>query len=180
MKQGGGDRGCVLLGVDPGTAVTGFGVVSVDARRQARLLQCGVIRTSPKAPLATRLMEIHEGIAALLVEFEPAALSIENVFQGKNVRSAITLGQARGAIIVAAAQNGVEVVEYAPREIKKAVVGTGAAAKDQVAYMVRRHLRLRTEPRPSDAADGIAAALCHAFTGLLPFHEARQTAERPA
>ena len=180
MKQGGGDHGCVLLGVDPGTAVTGFGVVSVDARRQARLLQCGVIRTSAKAPLPTRLMEIHGGIAALVAEFEPAVLSIENVFQGKNVRSAITLGQARGAIIVAAAQNGVEVVEYAPREIKKAVVGTGAAAKDQVAYMVRRHLRLRTEPRPSDAADGIAAALCHAFTGLLPFQDAWRTAERPA
>lgn len=96
------------------------------------------------------------------------------------MRSALTLGQARGAIILAAAQKGVEVVEYAPREIKKAVVGTGAAAKDQVAYMVRRHLRLRTEPRPSDAADGIAAALCHAFTGLLPFHEAGRAAERPA
>lgn len=118
-----------------------------------------------------RLMEIHEGVTALLAEFEPAAMSIEGVFYGKNVRSALTLGHARGAIIVAGAQRGVEVVEYAPREIKKAVVGTGAADKAQVAYMVRRHLRLRSEPRPSDAADGIAAALCHAFTGSLPLHE---------
>lgn len=172
MSQGGGDRGCVLLGIDPGTAVTGFGVVSVHTRRQVRLLQCGVIRTSARAPLPTRLMEIHDGVTELLAEFEPAAMSIENVFQGKNVRSALTLGQARGAIIVAAARRGVEVVEYAPREIKKAVVGTGAAAKDQVAYMVRRHLRLRTEPRPSDAADGVAVALCHAFTGSLPLREA--------
>ncbi len=171
-KQDGGDRGCVLLGIDPGTAVTGFGVVSVHARRRVRLLQCGVIRTSARAPLPTRLMEIHDGVSELLAEFEPAAMSIENVFQGKNVRSALTLGQARGAIIVAAARRGVEVVEYAPREIKKAVVGTGGAAKDQVAYMVRRHLRLRTEPAPSDAADGVAVALCHAFTGSLPFREA--------
>ena len=118
--------------------------------------------------------------AALLAEFEPVAMSIENVFYGKNARSALTLGHARGAIIVAAAQRGVQVVEYAPREIKKAVVGTGGADKNQVAYMVRRHLRLRTEPRPSDAADGIAVALCHAFTGLLPLREARQSLDRPA
>ncbi len=172
MSQGGDDRGCVLLGIDPGTAVTGFGVISVDVRRKARLIQCGVIRTSSRTPLPGRLLEIHEGVTALLAEFEPAAMSIENVFYGKNVRSALTLGHARGAIIVAAAQRGVEVVEYAPREIKKAVVGTGSADKDQVAYMVRRHLRLQTEPKPSDAADGIAAALCHAFTGSLPLREA--------
>ncbi len=169
----GGDGRCVLLGIDPGTAVTGFGVVSVGARRRAALLRCGVIRTSPKSALALRLMEIHDGVAALIDEFSPAALSIESTFYGKNVRSALTLGQARGAIIVAAAQRGIEVAEYAPREIKKAVVGTGAATKDQVAYMVRRHLRLRTDPAPSDAADGVAAALCHAFHGTLPLRPAR-------
>ncbi|MDE2655344.1 MAG: crossover junction endodeoxyribonuclease RuvC [Gemmatimonadota bacterium] len=157
----------VLLGIDPGTAVTGFGVVTVDGRRRTQLLQCGVIRTSPRAPLALRLMEIHEEVAALIDEFSPAAVCVESAFYGKNVRSALTLGQARGAIIVAAAIRGVEVVEYAPREIKKAVVGTGAATKDQVAYMVRRHLRLATDPKPNDAADGIAAALCHAFTGQM-------------
>lgn len=169
MSEGseeGGRR--VLLGIDPGTAATGFGVVAVDGRRRAELLQCGVIRTSPKAALALRLMEIHEEVAALIDEFAPAAVCVESTFYGKNVRSALTLGQARGAIIVAAALRAVEVVEYAPREIKKAVVGTGAATKDQVAYMVRRHLHLRTDPKPSDAADGIATALCHAFTGPLP------------
>lgn len=172
MSSEGADRGCVLLGIDPGTAATGFGLVSVDARRRAELLQCGVIRTSPKSSLAVRLMDIHEGVAALIAEFSPAAMSIESAFYRKNVRSALTLGQARGAIIVAAAQRGVEVAEYAPREIKKAVVGTGSATKEQVAYMVRRHLRLRTDPAPSDAADGVAAALCHAFTGRLPHHAA--------
>lgn len=158
----------MLLGVDPGTAATGFGVVAVDSRRRAELIQCGVIRTSSRAALPVRLLDIHEGVAALIEEFSPAVMSIESTFYGKNIRTALTLGQARGAIIVTAARRGVEVAEYAPREIKKAVVGTGAATKDQVAYMVRRHLRLRTNPEPSDAADGIAAALCHAFTGALP------------
>lgn len=160
--------GCVLLGIDPGTAATGFGVVEVDSRRRARLIECGVIRTSPGADLADRLLEIHEEVAALIARFSPAVLSLESAFYGKNVRSALTLGQARGAIIVAAARSGVDVAEYAPRAIKKAVVGTGSATKEQVAYMVRRHLRLRTDPAPSDAADGVAAALCHAFTGPLP------------
>ncbi len=158
----------VLLGVDPGTAATGFGLITVDERRRAELLQCGVIRTSPGAALALRLMEIHEGVAALIDEFSPSTVCVESAFYGKNVRSALTLGQARGAIIVAAALRAAEVVEYAPRDVKKAVVGTGAATKEQVAYMVRRHLRLRTDPKPSDAADGIAVALCHAFTGPLP------------
>ena len=160
--------GRVLLGIDPGTAATGFGVVEVDSRRRADLIECGVIRTSPGADLADRLLEIHEEVAALIERFSPAVLSLESTFQGKNVRSALTLGQARGAIIVAAARCGVEVAEYAPRAIKKAVVGTGSATKEQVAYMVRRHLRLRTDPAPSDAADAIAAALCHAFTGPPP------------
>lgn len=168
MSAGPPGGGWVLLGIDPGTAATGFGVVAVDSRRRAELIQCGVIRTSSRAALPVRLLDIHEGVAALIEEFSPAAMSIESTFYGKNIRTALTLGQARGAIIVTAARRGVEVAEYAPREIKKAVVGTGAATKDQVAYMVRRHLRLRTDPEPSDAADGIAAALCHAFTGALP------------
>ncbi len=167
MSEGPDGGGRVLLGIDPGTAITGFGVVAVDERRRAELIQCGVIRTSSGAALAVRLMEIHEGVAALIDEFAPATVCVESAFYGKNVRSALTLGQARGAIIVAAALRAVEVVEYAPRDIKKAVAGTGAATKDQVAYMVRRHLRLRTDPKPSDAADGIAAALCHAFAGSL-------------
>ena len=168
MNENGGGDGCVLLGIDPGTAVTGFGLIVVDSRRRAKLLQCGVIRTSPKASRAERLLEIHEEVAALIAEFSPAAMSVEDVFLAKNARSALTLGHARGAIILAAARCGVEVAEYTPRAIKKAVAGTGAATKDQVAYMVRRHLRLRTDPKPSDAADGVAAALCHAFTGSLP------------
>ncbi|MYK67764.1 MAG: crossover junction endodeoxyribonuclease RuvC, partial [Gemmatimonadetes bacterium] len=107
--------GSVLLGIDPGTAATGFGVVTVDSRRRAKLVECGVIRTSPGADLADRLLEIHEEVAALIERFSPAVLSLESAFYGKNVRSALTLGQARGAIIVAAGRCGVEVAEYAPR-----------------------------------------------------------------
>lgn len=168
MNRGAGPGGCVLLGIDPGTAVTGFGAVVVDGRRRAELLECGVIRTSPKASLVVRLLEIHEGVEELIARLSPAVVSIEGAFQGKNVRSAMTLGQARGAIIVAAARCGVQVAEYTPRAIKRAVTGTGSATKEQVAYMVRRHLRLRSDPKPSDAADGIAAALCHAYTGPVP------------
>ena len=167
-KQTPPDAGGVLLGVDPGTAATGFGVVRVDRRRRAALLECGVVRTSSRAPLPVRLREIHEAVGELLAKFAPVAMSVEDVFQGKNVRSALTLGHARGVIILAAALLDVEVVEYTPGEIKRAVVGTGAATKDQVAYMVQRHLRLRSAPRPSDAADGVAAALCHGLKGALP------------
>lgn len=158
----------MLLGVDPGTAVTGFGVIRVDRRRRGELLECGVVRTSARAALPVRLREIHEAVAELVAAFRPVAMSIENVFQGKNVRSALTLGHARGAIILAAALKDVDVFEYAPREIKRAVAGTGSATKDQVAYMVRRHLRLVDSPRPADAADGVAAALCHGLKGALP------------
>lgn len=168
MKASRHGEGVVVLGVDPGTAITGFGVVRVDRRRRAELVECGVIRTSSKAPLVARIREIHEALLELIAEFAPAAMSVEDVFQGKNVRSALTLGHARGAILLAGALRDVEVVEYTPREIKKAIVGYGDASKSQVADMVQRHLRLRTAPKPNDASDGVAAALCHGFTGHLP------------
>ncbi len=160
--------GRLFLGIDPGTAVTGFGVVRVDDRRRAELVECGVVRTSPRAALAVRLREIHEAVAALVAEFSPAAVAVEDVFQGKNVRSALTLGHARGVILLAAALGDVDVAEYTAAEIKSAVAGRGAASKEQVAYMVQQHLRLESPPRPSDAADGVAAALCHGLRVRLP------------
>ncbi|MDH3223752.1 MAG: crossover junction endodeoxyribonuclease RuvC [Gemmatimonadota bacterium] len=168
MKVSRFGEGVIVLGVDPGTAITGFGIVRVDRRRQADLVECGVIRTSSKAPLVARIREIHEALLELITEFSPAAMSVEDVFQGKNVRSALTLGHARGAILLAGALRDLQVVEYTPREIKKAIVGYGNASKNQVADMVQRHLRLQTAPKPSDASDGVAAALCHGFTGSLP------------
>ncbi len=155
----------LIMGIDPGTARTGFGVVSVSSERVASLVECGVIRTSPGEPLPNRIREIFEGIDALLARHEPSAVSVEDVFHGKNARTALTLGHARGAILLAASLRDIPIFEYAPRGIKKAVVGTGRATKDQVGFMVAKHLRLRVAPTPDDAADGVAAALAHWMMG---------------
>jgi crossover junction endodeoxyribonuclease RuvC len=157
-----------VLGVDPGTAVTGYGVVSRREDGSFSLLECGVIRTSSTEPLPQRIREIFQGIQEIIERFKPGAVAVEDVFQGKNVRSALTLGHARGAILLAAALQDLPIAEYSPREIKKAVVGAGGATKDQVGYMVQRHLRLREAPTPADAADGVAAALCHCFVSMSP------------
>ncbi len=158
----------VVVGVDPGTAVTGYGVVSRRDDGPPTLLECGVIRTSANEPLPDRIREIFLGVTEIIDRFQPDSVAVEDVFQGKNVRSALTLGHARGAILLAAALKGLPIAEYSPREIKKAVVGTGSATKDQVGYMVQRHLRLKTPPAPADAADGVAAALCHSFVSGIP------------
>jgi crossover junction endodeoxyribonuclease RuvC len=158
----------LVLGIDPGTAVTGYGVVARRGGGAVSLVECGVIRTSAGRPLAERIKEIYLEIDVLLDRHRPFAVSVENVFQGKNVRSALTLGHARGAILLAAALRDVVIAEYAPREIKKAVVGTGNATKDQVAFMVKHQLRLKEAPAPADAADGVAAALCHCLVGSFP------------
>ncbi len=156
------------MGIDPGTAVTGYGVVMRKGPGAVTLRECGVIRTSPELPLSERIRDIYDGIAALIERHRPFAVSVEDVFQGKNVQSALKLGHARGAILLAVAHARVQVAEYAPREIKKAVVGNGNATKDQVAFMVQQQLRLKTPPSPSDAADGVAAALCHCMIGTFP------------
>ena len=148
-----------VLGVDPGTQVTGYGVVRGESAGAATLVECGVIRTTPDDPLPTRLREIHEGVAELIDKHKPDVMSIEDVFYARNVRTTVVLGHARGVILLAAAQRGVRVHEMTPREIKKAVVGAGGAAKEQVQFMVAKLLRLKSPPRPSDAADGVAAAL---------------------
>lgn len=158
----------LVLGIDPGTAITGYGVVAKRSGGAVSLVECGVIRTSAGRPLAERIREIFEEVSGLLLRFEPATMVVENVFQGKNVRSALTLGHARGAILLAGSLRDVSIAEYSPAEIKKAVVGTGRATKDQVGFMVQQQLRLKSPPTPADAADGVAAALCHCMMGSLP------------
>jgi crossover junction endodeoxyribonuclease RuvC len=160
--------GVIILGVDPGTAVTGFGVVRRLAAGGVSLVECGVIRTSSGRPLPDRIREIYLEIAGLIERHQPFAMSVENVFQGKNARSALTLGHARGAILLAGALKDLPIAEYAPREIKKAVVGTGNATKDQVGFMVKQQLRLKEAPTPADASDGVAAALAHCLMGSFP------------
>lgn len=162
-----------MLGIDPGTAITGYGVVARRDRGVATLVECGVIRTSAGQPLVQRIREIYDATAELIRRHQPCAVSVEEVFHGKNAQSALKLGHARGAILLAAAHHDVPVAEYAARQIKKAVVGTGNATKDQVGYMVKRQLRLREAPTPADAADGVAAALCHCLIGSFPAEEGR-------
>jgi crossover junction endodeoxyribonuclease RuvC len=154
-----------VLGIDPGTAVTGYGVVARAPDGETKLEECGVIRTSSRAPLADRLRDIFEGVSELIDRHEPDAVAVEGVFFAKNVRSAVVLGHARGAILVAAALKHLPVAEYAPAEVKSAIVGHGRATKEQVQFMVQRLLRLREPPRPEDAADGVAIALCHLYRG---------------
>lgn len=153
----------VILGIDPGTAVTGYGVVRRLPDTTLRLVECGVVRTSPKTPLALRLRQIFEGVSELIERHRPDAVAVEGVFFGKNARTAMVLGHARGAVLLAAALQDLDIAEYPPAEVKNAVVGTGQATKDQVGFMTQKLLRLREPPRPNDAADGVAVALCHCF-----------------
>jgi crossover junction endodeoxyribonuclease RuvC len=148
----------IVLGIDPGTAITGYGVVRGDARAST-LVECGVLRTSSAAPLPTRLAEIFEGVCALIARHQPDALAVEDAFYARNVRTTLVLGHARGVILLAGERAGVPIHQYAPSVIKKAVVGTGSASKEQVQFMTAKLLRLKTVPTPSDAADGVAAAL---------------------
>jgi crossover junction endodeoxyribonuclease RuvC len=158
-----GAMSCIVLGIDPGTQITGYGVVEAGQGR-ITLVECGVIRTSAARPLSARIREIYEGIVELIERHEPAAVSIEDVFHGKNSRTALSLGHARGAIMLAASLKDLPISEYTAVEIKKAVTGTGRATKDQVGFMVQQRLRLRSAPAPADAADGVAAALCHCMS----------------
>lgn len=151
----------IVLGVDPGTAVTGYGVVERPDAGPSRLVECGVIRPPARAPLATRLDALFEELTDLAARHRPAVLAVENVFVAHNARSALILGHARGVILLAGARAGVTIAEYAPREIKAAVAGTGAATKTQIQLMVARLLRLKSVPKPADAADGVAVALTH-------------------
>jgi crossover junction endodeoxyribonuclease RuvC len=157
----------IVLGIDPGTAVTGYGVVKGDRSLPPRLLECGVIRTKPRDPLASRLQEIHAGVVELIQRHRPDALSIEDVFYARNVRTTVVLGHARGVILLAAANARIEIAEYPPAEIKKAVVGAGGATKEQVQFMVMRLLRLKTPPQPSDASEGVASAIAHIINPRL-------------
>jgi crossover junction endodeoxyribonuclease RuvC len=158
----------LVLGIDPGTAMTGYGVVVRHGDGRIDLVECGVVRTSAREPLAVRIREIYDAVVALIERHRPHAVSVEEVFHGKNAQSALKLGHARGAILLAAAHHDLVVAEYAPRQIKKAVVGTGNATKDQVGFMVQQQLRLKEAPAPADAADGVAAALCHCILGSFP------------
>jgi crossover junction endodeoxyribonuclease RuvC len=152
-----------VLGIDPGTSVTGYGVVEYGNGTPGfgRLIECGVIRLTTRSPLPRRLAQLHDGIVQLIERHQPTALALEDAFYHKNVRTTLVLGHARGVVLLAAQQHALAISEYAPATVKKSVVGAGAAPKSQVAAMVAHLLRLKHAPRPSDAADGVAVALTH-------------------
>lgn len=191
-----------MLGIDPGTAVMGYGVVSTRASRSVDLtvtstdasrsvgrsvtstervnpselrssesrvarvervvlVECGVVRTRPTESLAVRLGTLFDGVTALIERHRPDAIAVEGLFHGRNARSALVLGHARGVVLLAATRAGLAVAEISPAEVKRAVTGTGAATKAQVGAMVKRLLNLVAAPKPADAADGAAIALTH-------------------
>ncbi len=151
----------IVLGIDPGTANTGYGVVE---RRGSRLLALdgGVITTRPESPPQIRLANIHRRVCELLDEYNVSVLSMEDVYFGRNVTSAFAVGQARGVVMLAAGQRRLPCVSYTPQQIKYAVCGSGRAEKDQVGRMVQVLLSLESPPRPDHAADALAIAICHA------------------
>ena len=149
-----------IFGIDPGSERTGYGCVESDGRRH-RLIVCGAISAPPHSTFPERLANIHAALAALLAEHCPDCVAIEIVFHAKNVRSALKLGHARGVALLAASQAGLPVIEYAPAEIKRAVVGFGRAEKHQVGTMIKLLLALDAVPSPHDAADALAVAICH-------------------
>ena len=157
----------IILGIDPGTLVTGYGVI-LRSRNTLQLLGCGTIRNPAQASMPLRLKRIHDGLCFVINTFHPDELAIESAFYGKNAQSALKLGHARGVAILAAVQNEIPTTEYSPREVKKAVVGNGAASKDQVQYMIKSILRLSNAKMLHDTSDAIAIAICHVHRLVTP------------
>jgi crossover junction endodeoxyribonuclease RuvC len=154
-----------VLGVDPGLTRCGIGIVDVASDRRATLVYVGVIRTPPELALERRLLAIGEGIAAALDEYSPTAVALERVFAQHNLRTVMGTAQASGVVLHAAAARGLAVGLHTPSEVKAAVTGYGAADKTQVGAMVARILGLPEAPKPADAADALALAICHAWRG---------------
>ncbi len=165
-----------ILGIDPGIAIVGFGLVETE-RGKSRLVRCGVITTPAHTPLSARLHSIYLDLTELLETLRPDAIAIEELFFNTNVTTGISVAQARGVILLACYQAGVQVYEYTPLQVKQAVVGYGRAEKKQVMDMVKRILNLQDVPKPDDAADAVAIALCHArsSTSLLSQKGVNQT-----
>jgi crossover junction endodeoxyribonuclease RuvC len=153
-----------VLGIDCGGAYTGYGVVEMDSGGGLVCLTCGAIKLSLRDPLPQRLSRIYDGLGALIVEHRPHEVAIEGIFYALNVKSALLLGQVRGVAMLAAAAAGLNVAEYSPLTIKASVVGYGRAEKQQVQDMVTRLLNLAEAPKPMDASDALAIAICHLHT----------------
>lgn len=157
-----------ILGIDPGVAIVGFGIIESQQNTQT-LVRCGVITTPAHTQLSYRLNSIYMDLRELIEVFKPDAIAVEELFFNTNLTTGISVAQARGVILLACYQSGIPVFEYTPLQVKQAVVGYGRAEKTQVMDMVKRILKLQDVPKPDDAADAVAIALCHArsATSLL-------------
>lgn len=150
-----------ILGIDPGVGTVGFGVVDA-VKGKNTYVACGAITTPPNTPLSPRLDMIYNDLNELIVTFAPEAIAIEELFFSKNITTGISVAHGRGVILLSAYRSGVPVFEYTPMQVKQAVVGYGNAKKNQVIFMVQRLLNMKAPPKPDDAADALALAICHA------------------
>jgi len=152
-----------ILGIDPGTGICGFGVISIDAKNRPTMLDNGVITTPPHTPLPDRLLDIYESMHEIIKLNQPDVISIEKLFFTKNITTGISVAEARGVVLLVARQHGLPIYEYTPNEIKKTMTGYGNADKKQMQEMVKLHLKLDAIPKPDDAADALAAAITHSL-----------------
>jgi len=158
-----------ILGLDPGIATVGFSILESQGNRQS-LVTCGVITTPAHTPLASRLDRIYSDLEELIATFHPDCMAIEELFFNTNITTGISVAQGRGVVLLCAYRNGLELYEYTPLQVKQAVVGYGRAEKHQVMDMVKRILNLPAVPKPDDAADAVAIALCHARSATSLLH----------
>ena len=159
----------LVIGIDPGTAITGYGLVKEEKDGKLTVVDYGVIQTSTKIPMPARLLHLHRELKAITLLHNPEYGAVEKLFFQKNVRTAISVGQGRGVALLTLAESEISIAEYTPLEIKQAVAGYGGADKKQVQYMVQALLELEEPPKPDDAADALAVAICH-------LHQARYNA----
>ena len=154
----------IVLGIDPGLAIVGYGVISFSGNRELKLIDYGTIQTKAGTPFAERLSQIADGMDELIDRFQPDAVAFEELFFNTNIKTAIQVAQARGVAVLAAYRKLDELYEYTPLQVKQAIVGYGRAEKIQVQQMVKTLCNLKTIPKPDDAADAVAIAICHAHS----------------
>lgn len=150
-----------ILGIDPGTGILGFGIIEVDDKNKAQLVDAGVIRTPVKEDDAVRLQTIYDELTDIITQTKPREMAVEKLFFAQNVTTAMTVAQARGVVLLCGMQNELKIAEYTPLQIKQALTGYGRADKKQIQEMVRVILGLQETPKPDDCADALAAAICH-------------------
>lgn len=150
----------VIMGIDPGFAITGYGVVKYEGNKFS-VLDYGAVTTEASMKLSQRLLVLYEGLEELIGKYRPDAISIEELFFNKNIKTALTVGHGRGVAVLAAAKSGVDIFEYTPLQVKQSVVGYGRAEKAQIQQMVKAILNLSAIPKPDDVADALAVAICH-------------------